>query len=484
MAGLRLALAVVAAAAAAACAGAPEASPTSAKWYGIFLDGGMRIGASSYVVTPWQAGERTVETLEMLFSEADRHVVRVVDRTTRYTDAEGRTTRIERTSGSGSETVQLVVDILDGTAIAVRKTPYDQNTLRIELPSDVRFDDGAGLLPGWDFEASNEIGFENFNAVGMVVEKVVLRSLSRDAVTGARRMERAAYRNGALSSASGFIIDAGGEIVETSLDVLGAHLAVRPISQAEAATPGSPASLVSSAMVKSPNRISARAVRGHIRYVFGFGGAPAFDFPQTSEQKATRRGEEVIVDICADCGPGLTTDPEFLAAGLRPTMWLQSGSDKLREMAAFPAGEVLSDRSKMQSLGLRARRTLRALDFTGHYSALEAAERRAGDCTEDAVLLTALARAAGIPAYVATGLVYSRERYHGVSNAFMPHNWTVAYVDGEWASFDISLGDFDATHIALSINEGEATALGSAQQLASHLEWKSMTEVRTAAPVP
>jgi transglutaminase-like putative cysteine protease len=177
-------------------------------------------------------------------------------------------------------------------------------------------------------------------------------------------------------------------------------------------------------------------------------------------------------------------DPEFLAAGVRPTMWLQSGSDRLREIAAFKPGEALTDRKKMEALGGRVSRIMKTLDFNGHYSALEAAERGVGDCAEDAVLLAALARAAGIPAYVATGLVYSRERYHGVSNVFAPHNWVLAFVDGEWASFDISLGDFDATHIALSVNEGEASAMASAQQLASHLEWRRMVEVQQAPSSP
>ena len=62
--------------------------------------------------------------------------------------------------------------------------------------------------------------------------------------------------------------------------------------------------------------------------------------------------------------------------------------------------------------------------LTAIISALEAITRRAGDCTEAAVVLAALGRSAGIPTRVVNGLVYSRMRYHGVRTAFMPHSWT------------------------------------------------------------
>ena len=94
------------------------------------------------------------------------------------------------------------------------------------------------------------------------------------------------------------------------------------------------------------------------------------------------------------------------------------------------------------------------------------------------MLLAALGRAAGIPTKVANGVVYSRQRYHGVSNAFMPHSWTLAYVDGAWRSFDLALDNFDATHIALTIGDGDARSVQAASQLAGLLRWAQMSEVR------
>jgi Transglutaminase-like superfamily len=471
----------------AACVSPPESAPTAAKliakWYGVYLDDGLKVGSSSVATEPWQGGVRTIDMFEVFSRDTDNRNVRISDRVMRYVDVDGRTTRIERVSSSGATSVRVMIGIRGDVAVAVRKTASDESTVTIALPPAVRFDGGEGLISGWD--GAQELAFDTFNSAALTVDRVVMRALSTDPATGVRHVARSTYRGGALSGVSEQTIDAEGQVLETALDLFGARLVVRAASEAEAARASTPASFVTRVMVKSPHRISSQAMRGHIRYVFGFKDGRAFDLPQTPEQRAVKQGDEAVVDICAACGPGLSTDSRFIRAGLQPTPWLQSESGRLREMAAFAPGNTLSDHDKMEVLGRRVRSALTKLTFVGHYSALEAAERGDGDCAEDAVLLTALARAAGIPAYVATGLVYSRERYHGVSNVFMPHNWTMAYVDGKWTSFDVSLGDFDATHIALSVNEGEASAMASAQQLSSHLEWRRMMEVRadpTTAP--
>ncbi len=67
-------------------------------------------------------------------------------------------------------------------------------------------------------------------------------------------------------------------------------------------------------------------------------------------------------------------------------------------------------------------------------TASETARTQQGDCTEHAVLLTALLRGQGIPARVAEGLVYVEE-----SNGyplFAWHMWTQALLGGRWVDLD------------------------------------------------
>ena len=75
--------------------------------------------------------------------------------------------------------------------------------------------------------------------------------------------------------------------------------------------------------------------------------------------------------------------------------------------------------------------------------ALAVLETKVGDCNEHAVLLTALLRAAGIPARECVGIVYTDHR-------FFYHAWTEAYL-GHWISMDATLNQMptDATHIKL-----------------------------------
>ena len=72
-----------------------------------------------------------------------------------------------------------------------------------------------------------------------------------------------------------------------------------------------------------------------------------------------------------------------------------------------------------------------------------------GECQAHANLFVALSRAAGIPARVVSGLVYSSE-YKG----FLYHAWAEVYVNG-WRAMDPTFGQnlVDATHIKLGVRD-------------------------------
>jgi transglutaminase-like putative cysteine protease len=67
-------------------------------------------------------------------------------------------------------------------------------------------------------------------------------------------------------------------------------------------------------------------------------------------------------------------------------------------------------------------------------------ERR-GDCNEHTVLYVALARAVGLPARAAAGLVYLDRRFYY-------HAWPEVWL-GDWVAVDPTLDQFpaDATHL-------------------------------------
>ena len=83
----------------------------------------------------------------------------------------------------------------------------------------------------------------------------------------------------------------------------------------------------------------------------------------------------------------------------------------------------------------------------GFASAADVAKSLEGDCTEHSVLVAALCRAAGIPARVAFGLVYSAR-----DKGFAFHMWNEAWVAGRWIPLDatLGLGGIGAAHIKLT----------------------------------
>ena len=79
----------------------------------------------------------------------------------------------------------------------------------------------------------------------------------------------------------------------------------------------------------------------------------------------------------------------------------------------------------------------------GFGSSLTVLETLSGDCTEHTVLFIALARAAGIPARICSGITYAKD-------GFYYHFWPEVYV-GRWVQMDPTLGQTiaDANHIQL-----------------------------------
>ena len=89
----------------------------------------------------------------------------------------------------------------------------------------------------------------------------------------------------------------------------------------------------------------------------------------------------------------------------------------------------------------------------GFDSSLTALESLSGDCTEHTVLFIALARAAGIPARICSGIAFGKD-------AFYYHFWAEVYV-GRWVQMDPTWGQTiaDANHIQLDGSTLESDTL-------------------------
>lgn len=463
------------------------AAPASAQtlepetiWYSITAGDGAAVGHASQQVVETAEGRQVVNMQELLLREPGHPANRVIDQTVATLDRQGRAVALSDYSQSGRSWTRTVAKIAPGRAEITRSTRTEKRTLSVALPPGVRFDAGSGLLRDWNPAADPRIEFRNFSIDAMAVERMTLELAPGTAARPGEGLMvlRKRFDGADLRAIARLELGPDRRIISVTQPMFGASITTRPTDRATALKPHEPYPVLANALIKSPFRISDTAALGQIRYRFGFKDGIAFAPPQTAEQRVAASADGLVIDICEDCGPGLGGDPATLAEALRPTAWLQSDHPRLLAMARPTARLKVPDARKMELLAVQARAAIRTIEFTGHHSALQTLERQAGDCTEAAVLLAALGRAAGIPTRVVNGLVYSRPSYHGVSNVFMPHSWVVAWVDGRWRSYDAGLERFDATHIVLTIGDGDARSIAAASQLASLLRWDAMAEVR------
>jgi len=162
-----------------------------------------------------------------------------------------------------------------------------------------------------------------------------------------------------------------------------------------------------------------------------------------------------------------TPAEEFVKAN----SFIQSDDPRIVAMAREAAGPQIDPWKTAVALEDFVHRKITAKNYSQAFAtAAEVAKSLEGDCTEHAVLLAALARARGIPARVAIGLVYVPEASAdgGASGnagaGFLYHMWTEVYVAGGWVGLDGTLGKGGAgpAHLKLATSSlHDATAYSS-----------------------
>jgi hypothetical protein len=132
-----------------------------------------------------------------------------------------------------------------------------------------------------------------------------------------------------------------------------------------------------------------------------------------------------------------------LMAYVRPEAFLQSEDEEIISIAEEVMGETTEPSKVAMMLMEWVFESLEKTPLVSIPDARQILRLRKGDCNEHATLLTALLRAAGIPARMAAGLIYKDGRFYY-------HAWTEAYFD-RWISMDATINQMpaDATHIKL-----------------------------------
>ena len=233
---------------------------------------------------------------------------------------------------------------------------------------------------------------------------------------------------------------------------------------------------MSKLVVQSPYRIPEGALKGPIRYVISRVDGKTPLIPETGEQAVVTNGPTAVLTVCATCGISEQLPDSERQRYLRPNAWVQSDFPELKAFANR-YGQGRTQKETMDNLVTAVQNHMTGpVDYLGYASAAEAFRTRAGDCTEFAVLLAALARAKGFPARIAYGLVYA-DRFSGKKDVFSPHAWVQVWTGTRWQSYDAGIGSFDATHLALSLGDGDPRDVQSASDAPADLRIEKLGHV-------
>lgn len=156
-----------------------------------------------------------------------------------------------------------------------------------------------------------------------------------------------------------------------------------------------------------------------------------------------RTGNVLHVVREADPGAGATTDDAAAADFAAPSPFIESDDPAVVARARAIVASEPDAAAKARRIIRWVRENLTQEPSLTVPSARDVLRARRGDCNEHAVLVAALARAAGIPARVVAGAVYA-------GDGFYYHAWDELWL-GRWVSADAVFAQLpvDATHVKL-----------------------------------
>ncbi|MEO1084306.1 MAG: transglutaminase family protein [Acidobacteriota bacterium] len=287
----------------------------------------------------------------------------------------------------------------------------------------------------------------------VVTTRWVLEQKSVPVGDGAARRDASRWRlsqSFAPQVESDVLLDGDGKMLSSTTPMMGLEMRFVLSEREQAQSLGDGPELLVQSFIYPDRRIKHPRLVRRAAYRVTVDGA-AVELPAVGAQRMD--GDRVVVDL-EHPAPDPLADPERY---LQPSTYLDFTADAVAALHAQAVDGRPKDLPAAERARALRRLVARHLDDKNLDSILasagDAAASRSGDCTEHAVLLSALLRADGIPARVATGVIYV-DAFAGKRHLFAYHMWSQAHIDGRWRDLDATLRgdvDFDAAHLTFDI---------------------------------
>jgi hypothetical protein len=199
--------------------------------------------------------------------------------------------------------------------------------------------------------------------------------------------------------------------------------------------------------IKTKGKIRDERNLAYLRLGWG-GGDPRVSLPLTPLNGGRQRFQNGEIEITRESIPSMagfllpySRKDREMAQFLRPEPQIECDDPAILETVRRVAGEEKNPIPVARRLMEWVHRNIEKKGVMSIPSASAVHKARVGDCNEHAALLTALLRAAGIPARVCSGIVYGGGKFYF-------HAWTEAYL-GAWVSMDSVFNQIpsDASHV-------------------------------------
>ncbi len=248
-----------------------------------------------------------------------------------------------------------------------------------------------------------------------------------------------------------FWVDSGGQILKTFTDSNGGMISYRTTKEAALKGLGQ-YDLLAASIIKLGRKITnPEGTRGITYKVTLTDINPAELFPNDRRQtlKPGKTPTSAVLEVVTASPFVGEAGPEQVAAEfLGSNPYITSTDPLVAQHARQAVGRETDAWLKSKLITTWVAKKIRSKNFETTFApADEVAVSLSGDCTEHAVLTAAMCRAQGIPARVATGLVYATSL-----GGFGFHMWNEVYVNRRWVAIDSAFDetDVDAVHLKLS----------------------------------
>ncbi len=440
------------------CAAWAQAAPPTQQWFTVLLDGRK---TGTFETTRQEDAGKVVstQTLDLVLERAGSRVALHTSESTTESLA-GAPLAFSSTSRLSGTESRIDGRVAGGRVAIVTRSGAQSRPQEMAWPAGALLTEGLrlqALQAGLD--AGTHYASLAFQPSGLQVSHITSRVGAAEQVdlpAGTRTLVPIDQdiRLGGTTIHARAWVDAQLTVHKMTLPILGTERPLLACDHAGARAPNQPADLLARTLVRAPRPLRPSELAGDLRYtIVSRDAAGAGPLPQTGEQAVQANGQGWRVDVSRHARPGREPPPR--AADSQPNDWLQSNAPELRELARRAYGDARDPTARMQRMETFVRGYIvdKSLDV-GYASALEVARHPEGDCTEHALLLAALGRAAGIPTRVAYGLAWA-PGFAGHQRVFVPHAWTQAWVGDRWRSYDAALDGFDAGHITLAVGDGD-----------------------------